>query len=140
MFENAQPPALPLGAAAAPSIASHEVAGVAEVVPLRMVEWSELTARLNAARDLRQLLRKDVRAKLGVAEAEGDIAFADAAARFFRANEEDQRPVNHKGLEPCKPSSGIYPEATDRPDIKVTSAAPVPKGNAQDVTREKSDD
>ena len=144
MFENAHPPTLPsglpFGAATAPSIATHEAGIAAEAVPLRLVDWSELTARLNAARDLRQLLRKDVRAKLGDDAGEGEVAFADAAARFFRANEEDQRPVNHKALEPCKPSSGMYQKVTDELDIEVTSAPPVPKGSAQDVMREKSDD
>jgi hypothetical protein len=34
----------------------------------------------------------------------------------------------------------MYQKVTDELDIEVTSAPPVPKGSAQDVMREKSDD
>ena len=50
---------------------------------LRMIEWGELKARLNAARDLRLILRHDVRGNI---EANGS-SFADAAANYFRTRD-----------------------------------------------------
>ena len=61
---------------------------------LRAVEWSELTARLNAARDLRLLLRTESQAPI-VAEA---ASFGDAAASYFALLDDDQRDVNHDAL------------------------------------------
>lgn len=61
---------------------------------LRVVGWSDLTARINAARDLRELLRQDL--VLGAA------SFTDAAAGYFVPDEEGKRAVNHNALEPCK--------------------------------------
>lgn len=75
-----------------------------EALPLRAIEWSELTARLSAARDLRQLLRDDLGAKMGAR----DLDFADAAAQFFRTGEDDERGVNLSALEGRKASSGKY--------------------------------
>lgn len=121
MFEKANPPVLPQAVSESHEIASHEVA-----IPLRAIEWSDLTARLSAARDLRQLLREDMNAKLGLHSGEGDIDFANAAARFFRANEEDQRAVNHKGLEPRKTSSGMYSIGTNGPKTEIPNAEPSP--------------
>ena len=46
---------------------------------LRALEWSELTARLNAARDLRLLLRTESHAPIEQAAA----SFGDAAASYF---------------------------------------------------------
>ena len=47
---------------------------------LRAVEWSELTARLNAARDLRLLLRTESQAPIGaVAASFGDAVLAHVA-------------------------------------------------------------
>lgn len=111
-----------------------------QAVPLRAIEWSELTARLSAARDLRRVLRAEGCASAGFDASGGETAFADAAARFFRANEEDQRAVNHKGLEPCKTSSGMYPIVTDAPTIEIPTEAPIPTGDADRAMRKKSDD
>ena len=69
---------------------------------LRAIEWSELTARLNAARDLRRELRADAMLLAGSSGA----SFGDAAESFFRTLGEGQRPVNPEGLEACKASCG----------------------------------
>lgn len=113
MFEKAKPQAI----LPAYGIPAHEVPEVdvavrpssaedvaAEAMPLRHIEWSELTARLSAVRDLRRLLREDAGAMANATE----VGFAEAAAQFFRANEDDERPVNPSALERCKASSGMY--------------------------------
>ena len=100
MFEKAKPPVIPSSARASDRGAGQSA--VSEAIPLRAIEWSELTARFDAARDLRQLLREDMSAKFG----SKNHGFADAAARFFRANEEDERRVNPNALEARKTSSG----------------------------------
>ena len=74
---------------------------------LRMMEWSELTARLSAARDLRLLLRRDAARHIA-----GDASsFADAAADYFRTrndNDDHCEPgVNPVALGPCKGSAGM---------------------------------
>ena len=73
---------------------------------LRRVAWSELTARLNAARDLRLMLRSDSR-RAGDHRAD----FADAAARYFRGKEErdfdGKQTVNRIVLEPGKGSPAM---------------------------------
>ena len=61
---------------------------------LHAVGWSDLTARINAARDLRELLKQDV--VLGAA------SFTDAAAGYFVPEVDGKRAVNHKPLEASK--------------------------------------
>lgn len=118
MFEKAKPPAIPSAdrismRVAAPNDHSRRSDGLVSngfegeqkvALPLRSIEWTELTARLTAARDLRQLLRDDLSAKSGDAE----LGFADAAAQFFRTNDEGERCVNPTALEARKASSGMY--------------------------------
>lgn len=110
MFEKAKPPVIPsVHSAQSPDVSnldqfidrSSDWSVSAEALPLRTIEWSELTARLSAARDLRQLLREDADNKLRT-ENQG---FANAAAQFFRACEEDERDVNPNALEARKTSS-----------------------------------
>ncbi|MEM7665472.1 MAG: hypothetical protein AAF250_06405 [Pseudomonadota bacterium] len=73
---------------------------------LRAIEWNELTARLNAARDLRRVLRRDARINI-----EGTAAsFGDAAATYFQSLEHGERPVNPVALEASKASPGITHE------------------------------
>ena len=86
------------------SDAASSGSGRGEALPLRAIEWSELTARLSAARDLRQLLRED----LGVGRGGNELGFADAAAQFFRTGEDDEPGVNLSALEGRKASSGMY--------------------------------
>ncbi|MEM7702490.1 MAG: hypothetical protein AAF251_11180 [Pseudomonadota bacterium] len=69
---------------------------------LRALAWSELTARLNAARELRRELRQEAILCAGASGA----TFGDAAASFFKTFGEGQRPVNPEALEGCKASSG----------------------------------
>jgi len=69
---------------------------------LRAIEWSELTARLNAARDLRRELREEAVLCAGSSGA----SFGDAAASFFKSLGNGERPVNPEDLEGCKASCG----------------------------------
>ena len=89
---------------------------------LRMFEWSELTARLNAARDLRLLLRRDS------GRAPGTNDFADAAARYFRKKEEGQSNVNPVALEHRKCSPGMVQELEGL-DEKPTKFRKLPKNS-----------
>ncbi|QFT76292.1 hypothetical protein [Erythrobacter sp. THAF29] len=73
---------------------------------LRALEWNEVTARLNAARDLRLLMRRDARLNIHGSAA----SFGDAAATYFRAAEYDERIVNHDALGHCKASRCIGDE------------------------------
>ena len=57
---------------------------------LRAVAWAELTARLNAARELRRELRRD--------GPFGGASFADAAAAYFTSIESDKPTVNQDAL------------------------------------------
>jgi len=53
---------------------------------LRAVEWSEITARLNAARDLRLLMRNESAAPIEAVAA----SFGDAAASYFALLEDGE--------------------------------------------------
>ena len=69
---------------------------------LQKLEWSELSARLAAARDLRLLLRRDAsRGDTG-----GHASFADAASQYFRTRNDSEPDVNPVALEHCKGSQG----------------------------------
>jgi len=70
---------------------------------LRAIDWGELNARLGAARDLRELLRRDAQLNIEA----NDASFGDAAARYFAALESGERPVNPDDLEARKASRGI---------------------------------
>ncbi len=76
LFKNAQ-----LGEEAAPAFRGRA---------LHAVGWSDLTARINAARDLRELLKQDL--VLGAA------SFTDAAAGYFVPGEERKPSINHNAL------------------------------------------
>lgn len=69
---------------------------------LRAIEWGELTARLNAARDLRRELRQEAELCAGSSGA----SFGDAAASFFKSLGEGERHINPDDLEACKASCG----------------------------------
>jgi len=70
---------------------------------LRIMDWNELTARLDAARDLRRVLRREASSNNG-GQSEG---FAEAAARYFLSKDNDEQPVNPVALGPSKGSRGI---------------------------------
>jgi hypothetical protein len=61
---------------------------------LRALEWSELTARLNAARDLRLLLRTESHAPIEQTAA----SFGDAAASYFALLDDSEPGVNPDAL------------------------------------------
>jgi hypothetical protein len=58
---------------------------------LRAFGWEELAARINAAHDLRRVLRQD--------REQGSASFGDAAAGYFNSQSNDERSVNHGDLE-----------------------------------------
>ncbi len=61
---------------------------------MRAVDWSEITARLNAARDLRLLLRNEVQSLI-----EGSAAsFGDAAASYFALLDDNEPDINLDAL------------------------------------------
>lgn len=74
---------------------------------MRAIEWHELTARLNAARDLRRELRSEASLCAGSSGA----SFGDAAERYFKALSHGERPVNLDALEGSKGSSGIVSQS-----------------------------
>ena len=99
-----------------------------QAAPLRPVEWSELTARLVAARDLRQVLRRD--SQRTISDTAHD--FADAAARYFRTKGEGQSIFNPVALEHRKGSPGNIPEQMGLHDYDAKSPGPLTKGDARD--------
>lgn len=73
---------------------------------LRAIAWSELAARLNAARELRRELRQEAILCAGASGA----TFGDGAAHFFKTFGDGERPVNPEALEGRKASCGTPPE------------------------------
>lgn len=69
---------------------------------MRAIGWSELTARLNAARELRLVLRRDAGLSIHTSAA----SFGDAAATYFQSLEIGEPPVNPVALEHSKASCG----------------------------------
>ena len=65
---------------------------------LHAVGWNDLAARINAARDLRELLKRDL--------VFGGASFTDAAAGYFVPQENGKPPVNHNALGACKGFEG----------------------------------
>ena len=84
---------------------------------LRRIDWSELTAQLNAARELRRVLRPNS------SGCEGE--FADAAARFLNGRDENQTDVNLVGLEQNKgsPRTQLDAKAKDDEATRQTGCA-----------------
>ncbi len=96
MFEKANPLSAPSARAAIPA-ADERFAAVSERRSggaLRAVEWSELTARLNAARDLRLLLRTEGQAPIEAVAA----SFGDAAASYFAMLDDGELGISHGAL------------------------------------------
>lgn len=67
-----------------------------EGTALKAIAWPELTARINAARDLRSVLRRDSACMMA--------SFTDAAAGYFCAEDDGKPPVNSDALEHGKPA------------------------------------
>lgn len=115
MFEKAQPQSIGASARYEDRADAQASRGDRVVAPdspereggaLRMIEWNDLTSRLNAARDLRMLLRSDSQSANEGDAGRGAGSIADAAARYFRTREEGERDVNPVALEQRKGSSG----------------------------------
>ena len=70
---------------------------------LRAMEWSELTARLNAARDLRLLLRSESQGRIEAVAA----SFGDAAASYFAMIEDNEPAINLYALDGSKALGGM---------------------------------
>jgi hypothetical protein len=93
---------------AMPDLRGEMLVGNRDSVPgrggdaMRAIGWSELTARLNAARDLRLVLRRDAGLSIHTSAA----SFGDAAATYFQSLENGERPVNPVALERSKASCG----------------------------------
>lgn len=96
---------------------------------LRALEWSELTARLNAARDLRNLLRSDSLAPIEAAAA----SFGDAAASYFALLDHDEPDFNLDALGQWKdPTMHDRARDANRPDTMTRSPSDAPRGAARD--------
>lgn len=97
---------------------------------LRAFEWSELTARLNAARDLRLLLRIESQAPIESAAA----SFGDAAASYFALLDDSQPDINHDALGQLKgPGAMIDRGAGNRPEEMTGPRTDAPRGAARDM-------
>jgi hypothetical protein len=97
---------------------------------LRAFEWSELTARLNAARDLRMLLRAENQAPIEAVAA----SFGDAAASYFALLDDSEPVVNPDGLGQSK-GQGAMVDVSDanRPDSATGPRSDAPRGAARDM-------
>lgn len=96
---------------------------------LRAVEWSELTARLNAARDLRLLLRTETRAPIEPLAA----SFGDAAASYFALLEDSEPNINPDGLGQLKGQGAMVGASDENPsDASRSPRSDAPHGAARD--------
>ncbi|WP_379923073.1 hypothetical protein [Erythrobacter sp. R86502] len=96
---------------------------------LRAVEWSELTARLNAARDLRLLLRTESQSPIEVAAA----SFGDAAASYFALLDDSEPDVNLDALGQSKAlGARVGSGEANRPGEPRRPSSDAPRGDARD--------
>ncbi len=97
---------------------------------LRAMEWSELTARLNAARDLRLLLRTESQAPISSVAA----SFGDAAASYFALLDESEPDVNLDALGQSKrPGAMVEVSDANRPGNATGSRSDAPRGAAREM-------
>jgi hypothetical protein len=143
MFEKANPFNASPDAAAGP-VRSHEHARLRAASAdggqlrlarragdaLRAMEWSELTARLTAARDLRLLLRSESQAPI-----EGHAAsFGDAAASYFALLDDSPGEGDRAALGQSKGSAAMLsPSHAGCHTEKTGSHADSPNGDARDM-------
>jgi hypothetical protein len=142
MFEKANP----VSASAAPGLAglhpahSARPASVSERFEsraprrggdaLRAVEWSEITARLKAARDLRLLLRTETQAPIEAVAA----SFGDAAASYFALLDDSEPGVNPDALGQPKPLGAMLDEYdANRPNEMAGHAPAATSGDAREM-------
>jgi hypothetical protein len=96
---------------------------------LRAVEWSEITARLNAARDLRLLLRNESQAPIEAVAA----SFGDAAASYFALLEDSEPHVNPDALgQPKALGANVGSSDAIRPRDAAGPRSDAPRGDARD--------
>jgi hypothetical protein len=96
---------------------------------LRALEWSELTARLNAARDLRLLLRTESRAPIEPLAA----SFGDAAASYFALIEDSEPDINPDHLGKLKGPGAMLAASDGNPlDATRNPRSDAPDGAASD--------
>lgn len=91
---------------------NHSFAGFAsrgEGTALRAIGWPELAARINAARDLREVLQRD--------NATFIASFADAAAGYFATLDEGKPGVNPNAL--CDRKSSLDTDVKAEGDQKT---------------------
>lgn len=94
------------------------------------MEWGELTARLNAARDLRLLLRLENQAPIEAVAA----SFGDAAASYFALLDDDEPDVNPDALGQSKGlGARVSPSEANRPGDKTGSHADASRGDAKEM-------
>lgn len=138
MFEKANP----VSASSAPGLTGRNpaFAGPAERFEslgpkragdaLRAVEWTEITARLKAARDLRLLLRTESQAPIEAMAA----SFGDAAASYFALLGDGEPDVNPDALGHSKPLGANLDEyEANRPDEMAGHAAAAVRGDAREM-------
>lgn len=90
-------------------------------VALKAIAWSDLTARLDAARDLRLALRDEARRTIE----DTGASFSDAAAKYFRSLADGELSVNLGSLDHHKGCSTILPDHSDRAKAIGLGAASV---------------
>jgi hypothetical protein len=97
---------------------------------LRAMEWSELTARLNAARDLRLLLRTENQAPIEAAAA----SFGDAAASYFALLDHSEPDINPDALgQSNRPGAMVEAAHANRPENANGQGSDAPRGAARDM-------
>jgi hypothetical protein len=133
MFEKAKSLQVPDGVRGGTSRAEPGFAGAAlrrAGDALRVVEWSELTARLNAARDLRLLLRTESQAPIEAVAA----SFGDAAASYFALLDHDEPAVNRDALGQWNvPGAKVGHNEAERPGHAEGTSSDAPLGDARDM-------
>jgi hypothetical protein len=95
---------------------------------LKAIEWCDLSARLEAARDLRVALRHEARRHIEDTSA----SFSDAAAQYFRTLEDAKRPVNLPALDEYKGCAPIVPGRGNRTVVGASAAAVSARNDAKD--------
>jgi hypothetical protein len=97
---------------------------------LRAVEWSEITARLKAARDLRLLIRTESQAPIEAIAA----SFGDAAASYFALIDDSEPGVNPDALGRSK-AFGYRLDESDknRPDAMASHTPASGRGDAREM-------
>lgn len=97
---------------------------------LRAVQWSEITARLNAARDLRLLLRSASQAPIEAVAA----SFGDAAASYFALLDSNEPAVGHGALGQSKAlSATLATNEASRSGGAPDESSDAPRGDAREM-------